>query len=384
MNPVAFLGSGIHTCLGRGMDSNIAALSGHPMPPEEITSTATPEPLALPYKLLAGRPVNCGERWLYDATEDVIAQAIEAAHLTASEVAAMNLYLGSSSFDISLTEVAYARELAADADTALALRDPSFARLADTLANRLHLGGSNFSFNTACTASANALLTAASHVSLGLIEHALVIGVELYNEITALGFSGLDLLTRDIMKPFDDERNGLVLGEAVSATIIGRANNTTHLHLLGGATRCDTHSISASEPTGSTIEGVIRSALHDAGLDTDDVGAIKAHGTASLSNDEAEAAGMHRSFPTLPNICAIKPHIGHTLGACGLTEALLCAAAAEQNFLIGTQGISKHPGELGVALNQHARPLPEGALLLNYFGFGGNNTALVLGPQRAD
>jgi 3-oxoacyl-[acyl-carrier-protein] synthase-1 len=106
--------------------------------------------------------------------------------------------------------------------------------------------------------------------------------------------------------------------------------------------------------------------------------AVKTHGTASLLNDEAEAAGLHRLFDQVPPLLAIKPFIGHSFGACGLTELLLVCAAAETGFLPGTPGISALPGDLDMVLTQGPTPVARGPLLLNYFGFGGNNTALVV------
>jgi 3-oxoacyl-[acyl-carrier-protein] synthase-1 len=97
-----------------------------------------------------------------------------------------------------------------------------------------------------------------------------------------------------------------------------------------------------------------------------------------LSNDEAEAAGMRRVFAQMPPLTALKPYLGHTLGACGLNELLLFCAAAEQGFLIATPGIGAGDETLGVTLNQSSCELPRGNFMLNYFGFGGNNTSLIV------
>jgi 3-oxoacyl-[acyl-carrier-protein] synthase-1 len=88
--------------------------------------------------------------------------------------------------------------------------------------------------------------------------------------------------------------------------------------------------MSAANPDGSTVAYVIEQALHRAGLPARDITAIKTHGTASLSNDEAEAAGMRRVFAQMPPLTALKPYLGHTLGACGLNELLLFCAAADR------------------------------------------------------
>ena len=210
------------------------------------------------------------------------------------------------------------------------------------------------------------------------ISHALVVGVELFNVVTAMGFRGLQLLAGGVMKPFDRARDGLVLGEACSALVLGpEPHGTGTFHLRGGATLCDTHSMSAANPDGSTVAAVMSQALTAAQLVPQQMSAIKIHGTASMLSDEAEVAGMRRLFADLPPLCAVKPFIGHSLGACGLTELVLFCAAVEQGFLIGTPGICAGDSDLGVTLNQQPRPLAPGHFMLNYFGFGGSNTSLI-------
>lgn len=139
----------------------------------------------------------------------------------------------------------------------------------------------------------------------------------------------------------------------------------------------DKHSISAANPDGSSIYDVMEKALRDAGCDPSQIEMIKTHGTASLLNDEAEAAGMKKLFPRTPALCALKPFVGHTLGACGVVEMVLLSRAAELGFLPANPGVSV-TGSLGVSLLQSPSAYHGGDLMLNYFGFGGNNCSLVL------
>src|SRR5690606_9816423 len=162
-----------------------------------------------------------------------------------------------------------------------------------------------------------------------------------------------------------------VPGEAVAALVITAAPRGG-FRLLGGATLCDTHSISAANPDGTTVAEVMRAALADAGMAAGAVDALKCHGTAGLLHDEDAPAGMRRLFAdALPPLCAVKPFIGHTFGACGLAELLLFCGAAEVGFLAPTPGVCATPSDLGIALPQLPRPLASGRFLLNYFGFGG-------------
>src|SRR5690606_33625039 len=98
---------------------------------------------------------------------------------------------------------------------------------------------------------------------------------------------------------------------------------------------------------------------------------VKLHGTATTSNDQAESNGMRRTFAqTLPPLCALKPYLGHTLGACGLSETLLLLETLRQGTLPGCDYAEPALLPLFVEpLSVHAGSL----LLANYFGFGGNN-----------
>ena len=376
--PVVFLGAGIHSNLGQGIEKNLTHLQQLPEPPAIHGEGLNAEPL--PYKCLAERCRGEKAARLIDITVEVAEQAISEAGLSDEQRRSMALFVGSSSFDISKTEAEFERELSENPAKALPLRDPSFSKLADQLVDRLAICGEDYSFNTACTASANALITATRQVQAGWIDHALIVAVELYNDVTALGFQGLGLLTRSVMKPFDENRDGLVLGEGVSALVIGRQpeNGRVYFGLVGAASLSDTHSISAANPDGSSIAQVMRQALASANIQAEHIQGVKVHGTASLSNDESEAAGLHQVFKPLPPLSAIKPYLGHTLGACGLNELILYYRAIEAGFLPATPGISDRIGALNICLNQHYTRPTTGFYMLNYFGFGGNNSSLII------
>lgn len=379
-----FLGSSLHTNLGRGTAAHLAALASAPAAPGIAIAEYANQQQALPYKILADAPLTDVATRLDKILAVMIAQALDAAELNAQERAAMGLFIGTSSFDIAASEVAYRDALKNDVDALALEHSSSLGNPAEHIRRRLGLRGPAYSFNTACTASANALLYADAMVRNGRLKHALVLGFEVFNSLTALGFHGLQLLTSGNMKPFDRERSGLVLGEACAALVLGgKANDKNSFRLLGGSNLCDTHSMSAANPDGSSIARVIEQALQTAGLGPRDIAAIKVHGTASLLNDEAEAAGMRRVFAAVPPLTALKPYLGHTLGACGLNELLLFCAAAQRGFLIGTPGIGAGDTDLGVSLNQTRCDLPPGHFMLNYFGFGGNNTSLIV-SNRAE
>ncbi len=379
MRACYFAGAALHTSMGRTLAAHLAALPAGPYRAARASAEFAGQQQVLPYKLLADTPLTRLDTRLDDVLDQVISTAFTTAGLTRAQQSRAGLFIGTSSFDICATEHQYREALLHDVNALAMARSSSLGMLAVNIRNRFDLHGPDYSFNTACTASANALVYADAMIRSGQLDHALVLGVETFNSITALGFHGLQLLTPTDMRPFSPERNGLVLGEGCSALVLSHQASTTHdFQLLASSNLCDTYGISAANPDGSTVAWVIEQALQRASLKPADITAIKAHGTASLSNDEAEAAGMRRVFTQLPPLTALKPYLGHTLGACGLSELLLFCAAAEQGFLIATPGVGTGDEKLGVTLNQMQCALPRGHYMLNYFGFGGNNTSLIV------
>jgi 3-oxoacyl-[acyl-carrier-protein] synthase-1 len=379
MRKAYLAGGASHTALGTDPAAALAQ-RGPGDEPERVSLRYGDEHERMPYRLLADCPGRAPEQRLYGVLDAVVERALDEAGCGAGERRGMGLFLGSSSADVSVSEARFQRELA-DNDAALALRaSNSIANLGEYVHARFGLGGPDFSFNTACTASANALAAAADRVATGRLDAALVVGVELFNVVTAAGFQSLGLIAAGNMRPFDRARDGLTLGEGCAAVVVSaRASAPDDLHLRGAANLCDTYSMSTALPDGSTVAAVMRRALARAQLAPAELAAIKVHGTASLQSDEAESAGMAALFETLPPVCALKPWLGHTLGACGLNELLLFRAAARKGVLLATPGIAgAASADLGVHLNQCPRVLEPGHYMLNYFGFGGNNTSLIV------
>jgi 3-oxoacyl-[acyl-carrier-protein] synthase-1 len=296
--------------------------------------------------------------------------------LTGDNAQTTALLLGSTSFDIDANEENYRQALQDNAGEAVPMPAPGYRRLLDAIASELQLRGPRLAFNTACTAGANALLTAHALIANGVVKRAVIIGIERYNLTTAAGFCGLQLLSDDTLRPFDRERSGIVLGETISCLLLD--DTPSDIELAGGATACDSHSVTGSNPDGSTIADVMQQALRHAGSNIGNVRGIKAHGTASPANDAAESAGLRKLFTSMPPITALKGHIGHTLGACGVLETLLCAEALRAGFWPATAGFRNQCDELGIQPLTTSVAAAAGDYLLNFFGFGGSNCALVL------
>ncbi|WP_405629590.1 beta-ketoacyl synthase N-terminal-like domain-containing protein [Pseudoalteromonas sp. Ld20] len=300
--------------------------------------------------------------------------------LSADELAKTSLFLGSTSLDIS------AVELGAEDTLWLSKTD----KISQELVKRYGLNELEFTFSTACTASANACLYATRLIAQGKIEHALVIGCEFYNPLTVEGFKSLDLISATGLAAFAKGRSGLILGEGLGALYLSSTpTEQCNLRVLGGASSCDTYSLTMTKEDGSHIAHVINECLTQTNITCDDIDLIKVHGTATLGNDEAECNALSSLFirdslttdqisaKQLPPIIAFKPYTGHTLGACGAIEIALFVKCLELG--------SYTPPSYTHSENELMWPFYHGAhfnnvdtVLFNYFGFGGNNAALVL------
>ena len=290
----------------------------------------------------------------------------------------IGVFLGSSSIDYSL---AWPIEKNVDADYSASWQKERVGggRYADTLMRRFGFEGPSLTYNTACTSSANALMDAAAMLEGGIIDYALVLGLELYSPTTLEGFVMMQLLSPEAIRSFDARRNGIVLGEAVSAVMLSRDDVApSSWRYLGGRSNCETHSVTGANPDGTGIAEVMRDALRDAKTSPEELLAVKAHGTASDLNDEAEMRGMEQVFDTLPPYLSLKPYVGHTLGGCGTAELLLLMECIDAGFIPASYNFETLDESFTTPPILERMAAGPGRYLLNYFGFGGNNTSFVI------
>ncbi|MDA3946479.1 MAG: beta-ketoacyl synthase N-terminal-like domain-containing protein [Helicobacteraceae bacterium] len=310
--------------------------------------------------------------------EDAVQKAIDKCALTSEELSRCGLFVGSASNDLSLS-LPLGKNYDNTQLNKVACERIGNGYYADHLTKHFGLHDFSLTYNTACTSSANALLDAASLLEGGIIDYALVIGFEMFAPISFEGFAAMQLLSPGKLVPFDRDRTGIVLGEAISALFLSRDDVVSSpWHFLGGVSSCETHSVTGANPNGEGISQVIKTALERTNITPDQICGVKAHGTASALNDLAEINGMKRVFSTSPDFFSLKPYIGHTLGSCGSSELLLMMECIDAGFLPGTPNFKNRDIELEWTPLIEKKSCTEGHFLLNYFGFGGNNTSLVI------
>jgi 3-oxoacyl-[acyl-carrier-protein] synthase II len=262
------------------------------------------------------------------------------------------------------------------------------------LAMRHDLQGQSFGTVSACAAGAHALGTAARLVAYGDADAALAGGSE--SAITPLAtaaFGRMDATSDSgISRPFDRRRDGFVMGEGAGVLVLeeeesARERNARVLgRLLGYGATSDAHHLTAPEPHGKGAAKAIELALADAGVATDDVIYVNAHGTSTQLNDRSEteaiksALGEHAA--KVP-VSSSKSAIGHLLGAAGAVEAIATLLALRDRVAPPT--LNHEEPDDGLDLDYvpgSARPLPNGDTpaigISNAFGFGGHNAVLCL------
>jgi len=375
----SLLSSSLQTCMGSNVDAQRSRLTrslceyGDPAPHVRIEHLQ--EPLSLRYRYIEDPlHIDHGDR-LYRCAQVLANDVLEESMLDASARQRTGVFVGSSSFSVGQEESRLKN--GSGGESAIVLGTVGNGKISRYIKRAFELGGPDFSYSTACTSSANALLAAHQMMLRGYIDHALVLGLELYNETTLLGFHNLGLLANEALLPFDDRRDGLVLGEAFAAAVLSREAQQNHLQLCGGAIRTDNEHLTSPNVDGTSTASAMEAALGNTQTNRQDIVAIKTHGTGSPMSDEAEARGLRRVFDTLPPLVALKSAIGHTLGASGIAELILWDECLREGVLPANTGIAVGNTQSGVSLNQEPKAVASGYYLLNYFAFGGNNTVLV-------
>ena len=247
--------------------------------------------------------------------------------------------------------------------------------------------------------------TAERMLRLGLVDAAVVGGVDTLCGSVLFGFNALQLVSAEPCRPFDAQRSGISIGEAAGFALLervdhaltlsavaaprgdaaglGAARRPAGLYLLGYGESSDAHHMSTPHPEGLGAERALDDALARAGIDAAAVDHINLHGTASAKNDEVEAALVARRFPATTHASSTKGITGHTLGAAGIVEAAASLLAIEHGLRPGTVNTRVLDPACGPQVRIETAHAPVRIALSNSFGFGGNNCVLVFGDPGA-
>ena len=319
--------------------------------------------------------------------QDGFAEAVRAAIATHG-AQRVGVFLGTSTSGILQTERAYRR------------RDPVTGALpADFIYRTTHntfsvgnftrhyfgLRGPAVVVSSACSSSAKVFSSARRMLATGLIDAALVGGVDSLCLTTLYGFNSLGLISEQACRPFDAQRNGISIGEAAAFALLERVPE--HLDadavlLLGIGESSDAYHMSSPHPEGLGARRAMQDALAMAGLQPSEIDYINLHGTATQSNDAAEGKAVQHIFSSDTPCSSTKGATGHTLGAAGGVEAVICALALQHGLLPAGLNTQQLDPTLKLDYVLENRQQPMARILSNSFGFGGTNCSLIFG--RAD
>lgn len=296
----------------------------------------------------------------------------------------VGVFLGTSTAGILQTELAYRRR---DPVTG-ALPDDFIYRtthnsfsLAEFARDYFGLSGMAMAISTACSSSAKVFAAAARQLALGTIDAAIVGGVDSLCLTTLYGFASLELTSSEPCRPYDAARNGISIGEGAAFALLERATAPAagSVLLLGVGESSDAYHMSSPHPEGLGAKLAMEAALRSANLTVDAIDYINLHGTSTPANDAAEGKAVAALFADRVPCSSTKGATGHTLGAAGAVEAVICALALTGHFLPGSPGTVTLDPALPLNYLLQARQAQPRHALSNSFGFGGSNCSLILG-----
>ena len=393
MDPLALTSFTATSCVGRGVGATLATLRGQhtglaPCAFETVTldtcvgEVAGVDDAPLPATL---REFECRNNRLalLGLGEDGFAEAVKRAASRHGRER-VGVFLGTSTSGILETELAYRRRDpvsgALPADFRYRGAHNSFS-LAAFAQQALQLSGPAVVISCACSSSAKVFASARRAIEAGLIDAALVGGVDSLCLTTLYGFHSLQLVSRTPCRPFDVARDGISIGEAAAFALLERPGASLDANvvlLLGVGESSDAYHMSAPHPQGHGARAAMLQALQAAALAPGDIEYINFHGTGTPSNDEAEARAVTDVLGQVPG-SSTKGATGHTLGAAGALEAVICALALQHGVMPAGVNTTEVDPALPVHYLRANRAARLSRVMSNSFGFGGSNCSLIFG-----
>ena len=255
----------------------------------------------------------------------------------------------------------------------------------EIVADKLGITDYMTTISTACSSSANAIFYAARLIKNDIVDVAVAGGTDALTKFTLNGFNTLMILDKEFCKPFDENREGLNLGEGagyvvlVSDKVAKTLGKDLYCILSGYNNSNDAYHQTASSPDGTGSYLAMKGALEKSGLNPSDIDYINLHGTGTPNNDSAEGTAIKRIFdPEYPPMSSTKSYTGHTLGASGGIEAVFSVLAVKHGVVFPNLRFETRMSEL--SFQPETKFLKDQNIkhvMSNSFGFGGNCTSLI-------
>jgi len=238
--------------------------------------------------------------------------------------------------------------------------------------------------STACSSAANAIILAAKLLQAGMADIVVAGGTEALSKFHLNGFNSLMILDHELCKPFDEQRNGLNLGEGAAFIVMEteehakKRNADIHAYITGYGNACDAFHQTATSENGEGAFLAMTEALNMAELKPQDIDYINAHGTGTPNNDITECTAIKRIFKdNLPPISSTKGFTGHTTSASGAIETVISLIAMKKHFIPVNLGWKNLMTD-GISPTTQHTEMNIKHVMCNSFGFGGNDSALII------
>lgn len=238
--------------------------------------------------------------------------------------------------------------------------------------------------STACSSAANAIMLGVRLLKAGEADLVVAGGTEALSRFHLNGFNSLMILDHEPCRPFDATRAGLNLGEGAAFVVLESEENAhqraaiPHAYLTGYGNACDAFHQTASSENGEGAYLAMKEALDMAHLSAKEIQYVNAHGTGTPNNDQSESISLKRVFgDEMPMVSSTKSFTGHTTSASGSIEIVICILAIQYHFVPANLAW-KNPMENGILPTMGVKNVDLENVLCNSFGFGGNDTSLVI------
>lgn len=239
--------------------------------------------------------------------------------------------------------------------------------------------------STACSSAINSIIVGCEMLRSGEADLVIAGGSEALSKFHLNGFNTLHILDTEVCRPFDATRVGLNLGEGAAFVVLQKDKADGKAYIGGYGNKCDAFHQTASSDDGEGAYLAMCKALESSGIDKSQIDYINAHGTGTPNNDPSESVALKRIFgDDMPLVSSTKGFTGHTTSASGSIETVICVLAMQNNFVPVSYGFSLvdeaciHPFEGDD--KQHRMDY----VICNSFGFGGNDSSLLLMREAKD
>lgn len=237
--------------------------------------------------------------------------------------------------------------------------------------------------STACSSSANAIITGCNLLRMGYLKQVIVGGSDPLSKFTINGFNSLMILSDRDCQPFDNNRKGLNLGEAGAYLVLETEENALKNNhkilatLSGWGNANDAYHQTASSADGEGAFLAMQKALSMANLSPSEIDYVNAHGTATQNNDLSESIALSRVFHSVPDFSSTKAFTGHTLATASSVEAIYSILAIQNGIVFPNLNFQTPMVEVDIKPQTEIKYKEINNVLSNSFGFGGNCSTLI-------